>query len=155
MPDSMVHDALGTLDVDRLVGARLAVPVRAGHLMASSDLAAQTTTLPPGRTRLAIAWDPPAGTAADVNAGDTVIVFSTARQGATMATVVIDRARVVRVVRPQATVSSGTGSFATTGDTRSTSVVLDLDLDQAARLAAAAHTSLLDLAPLAPVEGAP
>ena len=155
MPDSMVHDALGTLDVDRLVGTRLAVPVHAGHLLASSDLAAQTTTLPPGRTRLAIAWDPPAGAAADVNAGDTVIVYSTARQGAATATVVIDHAKVVRVVRPQATVSSGTGSFATAGDARSTSVVLDLDLDQAARLAAAAHTSLLDLAPVAPVEDAP
>jgi Flp pilus assembly protein CpaB len=155
MPESMVRDALGTLDVDRMVGARLAVPVHAGHLLTSSDLAAQTTTLPPGRTRLAIAWDPPAGAAADVNAGDTVIVYSTARQGAATATVVIDHARVVRVVRPQATVSSGTGSFATTGDTRSTSVVLNLDLDQAARLAAAAHTSLLDLAPVAPVEDAP
>ena len=95
------------------------------------------------------------GAAADVNAGDTVIVYSTARQGAATATVVIDHARVVRVVRPQATVSSGTGSFATAGDARSTSVVLDLDLDQAARLAAAAHTSLLDLAPVAPVEDAP
>ena len=83
-------------------GTRLAVPVHAGHLLASSDLAAQTTTLPPGRTRLAIAWDPPAGAAADVNAGDTVIVYSTARQGAATATVVIDHARVVRVVRPQA-----------------------------------------------------
>src|ERR1700716_1299184 len=154
MPDSMLHDALGTLDVDRLRGSRLAVPVRAGHLLASSDLAAQAT-LPPGRTRLAITWDPPAGAAADVNAGDTVIVYSTARQGAATATVVIDHAKVVRVVRPQATVSSGTGSFATAGDTRSTSVVLDLDLDQAARLAAAAHTSLLDLAPVAPVEDAP
>jgi hypothetical protein len=155
MPDRMIHDALGTLDVDRLRGSRLAVPVRAGHLLASSDLAAQTTTHPPGRTRLAIAWDPPAGAAADVNAGDTVIVYSTARQGAPTATVVIDHAKVVRVVRPQATVSSGTGSFATAGDTRSTAVVLDLDLDQAARLAAAAHTSLLDLAPVAPVEDAP
>ncbi len=155
MPDNMVHDALGTLDVDRLVGTRLAVPVHAGHLLASSDLAVQTTTVPPGRTRLAIAWDPPAGAAADVNAGDTVIVYSTARQGAPTATVVIDHAKVVRVVRPQATVSSGTGSFATAGDTRSTSVVLDLDLDQAARLAAAAHTSLLDLAPVAHVEVAP
>src|SRR3979411_2524370 len=80
MPDSMVHDALGTLDVDRLVSTRLAVPVHAGHLLASSDLGAQPRVPRAGRTRLAIAWDPPAGAAADVNAGDTVIVYSTARQ---------------------------------------------------------------------------
>lgn len=84
-----------------------------------------------------------------------MIVYSTARQGAATATVVIDHARVVRIVRPQTTVSSGTGTFANAGDARSTSVILDLDLDQAARLAAAAHTSLLDLAPVPPVEDAP
>src|SRR4030088_2426797 len=72
MPERMVHDALGTLDVDRLVGTRLAVPVHAGHLLASSDLAAQTTTLPPGRTRLAIAWDPPAEAPPKLNAGTPV-----------------------------------------------------------------------------------
>jgi Flp pilus assembly protein CpaB len=156
IPESMSRDALGTGDIDHLVGTRLAVPVHTGHLLASSDLAAQTTVLPPGRTRLAIAWDPPAGAAADVNPGDTVIVFSTARQGAASSSVVIDHARVVRVVRPQATVASGAGSFGgTAADARAMSVVLDLDLDQAARLAAAAHTSTLDIAPVAPVEDVP
>ena len=43
---------LGTLDVDRLRGSRLAVPVRAGHLLASSDLAAQATTNRQGREQV-------------------------------------------------------------------------------------------------------
>lgn len=152
MPDGMLHDALSTGDVDRVVGSRVAVPLHSGHMLASSDLAPIGPAIPPGRTHLAVAWDPPAGIASDINPGDAVIVYSTPRQGAAAADVVIDRATVVRVVRPQA-VTSGTGSFASAGaDARATSVVLDLNLDQAARLAAAAHTGTLDIAPIGPDE---
>jgi len=155
IPDGMAHDALGTDDVDGVVGTRLAVPVHAGHLLSRSDLASTTAAIPPGRTHLAIAWDPPVGAAGDINAGDTVIVYATPRQGAATATVLIERARVVRVVRPQATVASGTGAFAAGADAHATSLVLDLDLEAAARLAAATHTSTLDVAPVAPLEDAP
>ena len=107
IPDSMARDALGPADVDRVVGARLAVPLRSGHLLAPSDLAPAEQRVQPGRTLFGIAWDAPAGAASDINPGDSVVVFSTPRQGAAAATVVIDRARVVRVVRPQGSVASG------------------------------------------------
>jgi Flp pilus assembly protein CpaB len=122
------------------------VPLHGGHLLAASDLAARTGAIPPGRTRLAVAWDPPAGAAGDINPGDTVVVYSTPRQGVAMAEVLIPQATVVRVVRPQAVAS---GSFSASGaDARATSVVLDLDVDQAARLAAASHMGTLDIAPV-------
>ena len=155
IPDTMTRDAIATADVDRIVGSRVAVPLHAGHLLAASDLAPRASAIPAGRTRLAIAWDPPAGVASEVNPGDAVVVYSTPRQGAATADVLIPRATVVRIVRPQL-VTSGTGSFgATAGDARATSVVLDLDVVQAARLAAASHTSTLDIAPIGPGGGEP
>lgn len=156
IPENMAADALGTSDVDRIVGLRLSTAVHAGHLLSASDIARRAQTVPSGRTHLAIAWDPPAGTAGSINPGDSVIVYSTPRQGADAAAVVIDHARVITVGRADSSVSSGTGSFAgSSANSRATSLVLDLDLDQAARLAAATHTSTIDVALVAPAEDAP
>jgi len=152
IPDSMARDALSTSDADRVVGSRVAVAVHSGHLLTASDLAPSSAAIASGRTRLAVAWDPPAGAASDINPGDSVVVYSTPRQGAATADVVIDRATVVRIVRPQA-VTSGSGSFASAGgDARATSVVLDLDVSQAARVAAAEHSGTLDIAPVGPAQ---
>jgi hypothetical protein len=87
----------------RVTGTRLAVAPHSGHLLTASDLASSGTAsaIPPGRTRLAFAWDPPAGAASDISPGDIVIVYSTLRQGAASAEVVVDRAVIVRIVKPQ------------------------------------------------------
>ena len=156
IPESMASDALGTGDVDRVVGLRLSTAVHAGHLLSATDISARAQTVPPGRTHLAIAWDPPAGTGTDISPGDSVIVYSTPRQGADAASVVIDHARVINIGRPSSAVASGTGSFGgSSTNSRASSLVLDLDLDQAARLAAATHTSTIDIALVAPTEDAP
>jgi Flp pilus assembly protein CpaB len=156
IPASMAEDALAGSDVQRVTGARLAVSLHSGHLLTASDLASSGTAsaIPPGRTRLAIAWDPPAGAAVDINPGDTVIVYSTPRQGAASADVVVDHAVVVRIVR-QPSAASGPASFGVgSADARATSVVLDLDLNQAARVAAASHTGSVDIALIPPLETA-
>jgi Flp pilus assembly protein CpaB len=156
IPENMASDALGTGDIDRVVGRRVVTSVHAGHLLSASDIQTQAPTLPPGRTHLAIAWDPPAGAATDINSGDTVIVYSTPRQGAEAATIVIDHARVVRVSRADAGVASGSGSFGgSAANSRASSLILDLDLDQAARLAAATHTSTIDVALVARLSDTP
>src|SRR5205823_3956346 len=146
IPDTMARDALGTGDVDRVVGTKLSTAVHLGHLLSASDLASQTVSLSAGRAHLAIAWDPPVGASTEINSGDTVNIYATPRQGADAATLVIDHAKVVKVGRADSAVASGTGSFAAnTASARANSLVLDLDLDQTARLAAAAHTSTLDV----------
>jgi Flp pilus assembly protein CpaB len=156
IPENMASDALTTSDVDRVVGLRAATAVHAGHLLSRSDIQTNANGVPPGRVHLAIAWDPPPGAAAEISTGDTVMVYSTPRQGGSAATVVIDHAKVVRVGRPDSTVASGSGSFASsTANSRGSSLVLDLDFDEAARLAAAAHTTTVDVAPRAPAEDAP
>jgi Flp pilus assembly protein CpaB len=155
IPSSMAEDAMAGSDVQRVTGARLAVALHGGHLLTASDLASGTASaIPPGRTRLAIAWDPPAGAAADINPGDMVIVYSTPRQGAASADVVVDHAAVVRIVRPQSSAAGPTSFGVGNSDARATSVVLDLDLDQAARVAAASHTGSVDIALIAPLEAA-
>jgi Flp pilus assembly protein CpaB len=153
----MAADALDASDVQRVTGTRLAVGLHSGHLLAASDLASSGTAsaIPPGRTRLAIAWDPPAGAVSDINPGDTVIVYSTPRQGAASADVVVDHAVIARIVRPESSASGPTSFGVGSTDAHATSVVLDLDLDQAARVAAASHTGTLDVAPVAPAETTP
>src|SRR3954454_19907163 len=50
IPDTMARDAIATADVDRIVGSRVAVPLRAGHLLAASDFAPRASDIPAGRT---------------------------------------------------------------------------------------------------------
>jgi Flp pilus assembly protein CpaB len=157
IPASMAEDAVAAGDVQRVTGTRLAVALHGGHLLTASDLASSGTAaaIPQGRTRLALAWDPPAGGASDINPGDTVIVYSTPRQGAASADVVVDHAVVVRIVKPQSSASGPTSFGVGSTDARATSVVLDLDLDQAARVAAASHTGTIDIALVAPDQTTP
>src|SRR5437660_1331229 len=122
-------------------------------------MATLATPLSPSRTfRPSRRVDPRlwVGGGLGVFAAVAVIVYSTPRQGADAAAIVIDHAKVVRVGRPDSGVATGTSSFGgSTANSRASSLVLDLDLDQAARLAAATHTSTIDVALVAPAEDAP
>jgi len=146
LPQEVAATTFSSEQVDRVVGQRLAVPLKGGQLLAPTELTQRHARVGPGRVEVTIPIEPYAGSGGRLSPNDTVIVFGTPRQPGSVAAgraeVLVPRARIVDVGRPDAGGSVLSGSSATG---RTTWVTLDLSQDEAASVSAAQHADYLDV----------
>jgi Flp pilus assembly protein CpaB len=144
LPDSMLRAAYDSASVDQLIGRRVSVHVAAGEMLSPAQFATEHVTVGPGRIQATIPVESSMASAGLVGPGDSVVVYASPRQAASMdaATTLVAQARVVAVGRADQGASAGsTGS-----SNRPLWVTLDLDPDQAARVEGASRSAYIDLA---------
>jgi len=146
LPQDVAATTFSSDQVDRVVGQRLAVPLKGGQLLEPTELTQRHARVAPGRIEVTIPIEPYAGSGGRLSPNDTVIVFGTSRQAGSSPTsqaeVIVGRARIVDVSRSEAGGSVLSGSSASG---RTTWVTLDLSQDEAAGVSAAEHTDYLDV----------
>jgi Flp pilus assembly protein CpaB len=146
LPQEVAATTFSSDQVDRVVGQRLAVPLRGGQLLSPTELAQRHARVDPGRIEVTIPIEPYAGSGGRLSHDDTVIIFGTPRQagGSTSdpADVIVPRARIVDVSRAE---SAGNVLSGSSASARTTWVTLDLDQDEAASVAAAEHADYLEV----------
>src|SRR5229473_108802 len=156
LPQEVAATTFSSDQVDRVVGQRLAVPLKGGQLLEPTELTQRHARVAPGRIEVTIPIEPYAGSGGRLSPNDTVIVFGTSRQAgsapATPAKVIVPKARIVDVGRPDSGTSVLSGGSA--ASSRTTWVTLDLAEDEAARVSSAAHTDYLDVDVVATAEPA-
>jgi Flp pilus assembly protein CpaB len=158
VPSSVTQASFSSDAAHQVVGKRLGTRVAAGQLLAPSQLQNSHTTVAPGRVQVTIPVEPYTASAGTIGPGDTVVVYSTPRQGLAdgslpAASVVLDPAQVVSVGRGQQglSVSSGGGPIGSLGSSNQPIwLTLDLSVDEGARVVAALRLSTLDVALKAP-----
>ncbi len=147
LPQDVAATTFSSNQVDQAVGQRLAVPLKAGQLLSATQLTQRHTRVDPGRIEVTIPIEPYAGSGGRLSPNDMVIVFGTPRQAGSAARgpaeVIVPRARIVQVGRPDSGVGVLSGGGA--ASSRTTWVTLDLAEDEAARVSAATHTDYLDV----------
>jgi Flp pilus assembly protein CpaB len=146
LPQDVAATTFTSDQIDRVVGQRLAVPLRGGQLLSPTELAQRHARVGPGRIEVTVPIEAYAGSGGRLSPNDTVIVFGTPRQAggstSSQAEVIVPRARVVDVSRAE---SAGNVLSGSPASGRTTWVTLDLNQDEAASVAAAEHTDYLDV----------
>jgi Flp pilus assembly protein CpaB len=147
LPQDVAATTFSSNQVDQVVGQRLVASLKGGQLLAPTTLAQRRTRVPSGRIEVTVPIEPYAGSGGRLSPNDTVIVFGTPRQTGSAASapaeVIVPRARIVDVGRPDSGASVLSGG--STASSRTTWITLDLAEDEAARVSAAAHTDYLDV----------
>lgn len=146
LPQEVAATTFSSDQIDRVVGQRLAVPLKGGQLVSPTELTQRHARVDSGRVEVTIPIEPYAGSGGRLSPNDTVVVFGTPRQAggaaAGPAQVIVPRARIVDIGRPDAGGSVLSGGSA---GGRTTWVTLDLDQDEAASVSAAQHSDYLDV----------
>jgi len=147
VPDTMAQTAYAGTAPEQVVGRRTTVHVAAGEMLTSTQFAVQHVTVAPGRVQVTVPVEPYTASGGAIGPGDTVVVYTSPRQAAAAAsgTVLVDHATVVAVGRADQG-SAPAASSSTAAATKALWLSLDLDVEQGARVTAAARTQYLDIA---------
>ncbi len=153
LPDSMVQAAYAGTAAEQVIGRRVAAPVAAGEMLTPTQFAARHVTVAPGRVQTTISVEPYTASGGAIGPGDTVVVYASPRQAASMdaAITLVDQATVVAVGRADQG-SVGTASSSAGAASKPLWLTLDLDRDQAARVQGASRSAYVDVALLATAE---
>jgi Flp pilus assembly protein CpaB len=148
VPETMAASAYSGTMADQVVGRRTALRVAAGQLLAPTEFETPHVSVAPGRVQVTIPVDPYTASGGQVGPGDTVVIYASPKQQASIASanILVEQARVLAVGRADAAGAAAGGSAASgSASNRPLWITLDLDETQGAQVAAAARTQYVDV----------